>query len=105
MKSIKTLLGVAVIGVALGLTTAPAMAAEGVISSFKIETTPGYGHMQFPAIDEDTLWSRRPVLLDASTTDVIDFYGPCDYDPLGKEALLRQRAEWFDKEDDNEEAD
>ena len=25
--------------------------------------------------------------------DIIDFYGPCDYDPLGKEAVLRQRAE------------
>ena len=91
MKSIKTLLGVAVIGAALGLSTAPAMAAEGVLSSVQIGGTPGSCHMKYVAIDPETL--DRPVLLPSNTTDVIDFYGSCDHDPLGKDEAWDQKID------------
>jgi len=52
-----------------------------------------YCHLKFPAIREDTLFSDRPVLKDASDGDIIDFYGPCNYDPLGRDSVLRQRLE------------
>jgi hypothetical protein len=53
-----------------------------------------YCHLKFPAISESTLFSDRPVLKDPSEGDIRDFYGPCDSDPLGKEEILRQRADY-----------
>jgi len=63
------------------------------------EQLPGtnYCHLKFPSIREETLASSRPVLSDASkdarTGDIIDFYGLCDYDPTGKEAVQTQRID------------
>ena len=48
--------------------------------------------LRFPAIREDTLYSDHPVLKDPASGDIIDLYAPCDYDPLGKEEIERQRA-------------
>ena len=63
-----------------------AMAADGVI--YKQELTPGsYCHLKFPAIREDTLVGDHPVLTDPSDENIIDFYGPCDEDPLGKDQV------------------
>jgi hypothetical protein len=42
---------------------------------------------------EDTLSWNRPVLKDPSEGDIVDFYGPCDYDPLGKEEIARQKRD------------
>ena len=49
-----------------------------------------YCHMKFPAILERTLGTAQPVLKDASSGDIIDFYGPCSHDPLGKEEVQAQ---------------
>ena len=67
-------------------------AAEGVIYRSP-DTTGTYCHLKFPAIKEETLSWDRPVLKDPSEGDIIDFYGPCDHDPLGREQVLRQRAD------------
>ena len=65
-------------------------AAPGVISNATL--VPGsYCHLTFPAIREDTLSWDRPVLKDPSEGDIVDFYGPCDHDPLGKEEIESQR--------------
>jgi hypothetical protein len=86
---------------ALGMTSLPVKAQDGIL--FKVQM-PGtnYCHLKFPAIREETLSSSRPVLKDTSrdgTGDVIDFYGPCDYDPAGKAAVHAQRLDgshmWF----------
>jgi hypothetical protein len=67
-------------------------AAEGVISNATL--TPGsYCHLRFPAIDEQTLSWDRPVLKDASSGDIVDFYGPCDTDPLGKDQVEAQKLQ------------
>ncbi len=52
-----------------------------------------YCKIEFPAIREETLYTNRPVLKDWSEDDVIDFFGPSEYDPLGKEDIEAQRAE------------
>ncbi len=57
-------------------------------------------HIRFPAIREETLFSERPVLKDWSDGDIIDFYGPCGWDPLGKEEIENQRAEYDEAIDD-----
>ena len=70
----------------------PAWAAESVIYK-KALGSGNYCHLKFPAIQKNTLYSDRPVLKDMTEGDIIDFYGPCDYDPLGKEEVMSQRAE------------
>jgi len=32
-------------------------------------------------------------LQDPKTGEIVDFYGPCDHDPLGQEEILTQRAQ------------
>jgi hypothetical protein len=56
------------------------------------ESTGKYCHLKFPAIREETLFTDRPVLKDPSSGDLVDIVAPCDYDPLGKEEVARQRA-------------
>ncbi len=90
MKRINTLVAITLLGATLGLGAGPAGAVDGLL--FKVELFPGYCHLQFPAIDEDSL-GHRPVLQDASTTDIIDFYGPCDHDPLGRDEVQAQISE------------
>jgi hypothetical protein len=90
MKSIKSLLSVILLSGNLGLSVAPVSAAEGIISKVPASN---YCHMKFPAIREETLGSDRPVLKDGNSGDVIDFYGPCNYDPLGKDSVWRQRLD------------
>jgi hypothetical protein len=69
-----------------------AAADDGVL--LKQEVTPGsYCHMKFPAIRPSTLYSDQPVLKDSSTGDVIDYYGPCDENPLGKDQVQQQRLQ------------
>jgi len=92
MKSINILIGISLLGATMGLTPAPAGAAQHSVFLLKVEVSPGYCHMQFPAIEENSP-GDRPVLQDASTTDIIDFYGPCDYDPLGRDEVQTQRTE------------
>jgi hypothetical protein len=74
------------------LNYVPNYAADGVISRVPTAGT-NYCRLRFPAIREDTLYSSRPQLKDPKDGDIVDFYGPCDYDPLGVEQVRRQRAD------------
>ena len=66
--------------------------AEGIIS--KVPDSSGmYCNLKFPAIKEDTLTSNRPQLKDPSEGDIVDFYGPCDHNPLGQEEVQRQKGD------------
>lgn len=78
---------------ALVLSGSLLWAAEGIITSVP-DPSGKYCHLKFPAIRPDTLSWPRPVLKDPSEGDVIDFYGPCDHDPLGKDEVQRQRADY-----------
>lgn len=49
-----------------------------------------YCHMKFPPMREDSLSWSQPVFDDSSAA-IIDFYGSCDYDPLGKDEIRVQR--------------
>ena len=62
-------------------------------SIVKVPTADGtYCHMKFPPMREETLSWERPVL-DEAAGNIVDFYGPCDYDPTGKDAVENQRRE------------
>jgi hypothetical protein len=50
-----------------------------------------YCHIKFPPMRPDTLSWEQPVL-DENAGAVIDYYGPCDYDPTGPgEAKIQRR--------------
>jgi hypothetical protein len=67
-----------------------AIAEDGILSKDELAGT-GYCHMTFPAIARHTLGNDQPEL--SSTGDVIDFYGPCDTDPLGQDQIQDQKLE------------
>lgn len=80
-----------VIGV-LG-TSASALAADGVLLKEDIASD-SYCHMRFPAIRPSTLAGNNPQLKDATTGDIIDFYGSCDESPLGRDQVQSQNLEY-----------
>jgi hypothetical protein len=67
----------------------PAVEAQEMISNIPSDTT-AYCHLKFPLIREDSLSWERPVL-DPSSGNIVDFYGDCNYDPLGSEEIRVQR--------------
>jgi hypothetical protein len=89
MKFLKT---AATVILLTGSIAGSALAADGVLS--KEEVTPGsYCHTKFPAINEATLSSDQPELKSSTSADVIDFYGPCDERPTGKDQVIEQKQE------------
>ena len=89
MKNIKSLISVVFLTGALGLS-AVSVGAESVISQ-DVLTDGSYCHTKFESIREETLASSQPVLKD--TDDIVDFYGACNHDPLGKEEIQSQKIE------------
>jgi hypothetical protein len=68
------------------------IAEDGVLSKNQLTGT-SYCHEKFPAIRQSTLGNEDPSLKDSSTGDVIDFYGPCDENPMGKDQIQTQKLE------------
>ncbi len=89
MKSIKLLLTVMTLTGALGLG-AVSSRAEMIISK-DVFANGSYCHAKFETIRDETLASSQPVLKEVD--DIVDFYGPCDHDPLGKEEIQAQKIE------------
>ena len=87
MKNMKLLVTVLFLGGALGLGETSAR-AEDVISK-EVAREGNYCHAKFETIREETLASAQPVLKDVD--DIVDFYGPCDHNPLGKEEVQAQK--------------
>ena len=78
------------------LSAGATSAGEGGVLA-KIEAVPGtYCHIKFLAIRENTLKQERPVLKDASSGDIIDYYGRCDHDPLGQDEIKSQKEQMRD---------
>ena len=73
---------------------APALAGDGILLKVPAESGE-YCHLKFPAIDPGTLGSKHPRLQNPAGGDIIDYYGPCDHDPLGKDEVQTQiREQW-----------
>ena len=64
--------------------------AEGTVRKVS-STSEGYCHLKIPALRPSTFASDAPELKSTTTGDVIDFYGPCDYDPKNKEEIAAQK--------------
>ena len=70
----------------------PSVEADEMILSVPAGPVP-YCNLKFPAMREDTLSWDRP-LLDGGA-NIIDFYGPCDHDPVGLDEIRAQRRTHF----------
>jgi hypothetical protein len=77
---------------ALDLSSILLWAAEGNVPK-DADASAQYCHLKFPAITEESLFSDRPVLKSPTDGDINDLYGPCNFDPLGKESVMKQRAD------------
>ena len=62
----------------------------GVIGAVALNRDGTWCHLRFPAIQGRTLGTDKPQLKPATSADIIDFYGPCDHDPLGKDEIQSQ---------------
>ena len=94
-KNSKVVVLSAILAASMGFGVARAWAVEDVVSKDVIAATPlggedSYCHLKFPAIEPSSLGSDHPVLQSADTGDMVDYYGPCDHDPLGKEEISKQ---------------
>jgi hypothetical protein len=77
----------------VGSLAGKAMAADdGILLKEEVAPGSGYCHMQFPKIDEDTLFSDNPVLKSPDAGNIVDYYGSCDENPLGKDQVANQRV-------------
>jgi hypothetical protein len=97
-KKSKAVVFSAILAATLGFGFGRAWAAQGVISKDVVEANDlggagNYCHLKFPAIEPGTLGSDQPVLQSADTGEIIDFYGPCDHDPLGPDEVKNQIAD------------
>ena len=63
----------------------------GVIGAVALNKEGTYCHLRFPAIRPSTITTPKPTLKPVASDDIIDFYGACDYDPVGKEQVIRQK--------------
>jgi hypothetical protein len=72
----------------------------GILSAVALNRDGSYCHLRFPAIIARTL-GDKPQLKPATTGDVIDFYGPCDHDPLGKDEVDSQKRMLEERRLDN----
>jgi hypothetical protein len=89
MKCVRTAVSVTLV---FGSLAGAALAADGVL--LKQQSTPGsYCHVKFPAIRGKTLATDNPELKRSDTGDIIDYYGPCDERPTGKDQVAAQRLE------------
>lgn len=92
MKTRTLLLSALGLAGAFDISITPVWAKHGVLLQVKAEAGT-HCHLKFPAIREETLSWASPVLKDAASGDIIDFYGPCDYDPHGKDAVQTQKQD------------
>jgi hypothetical protein len=72
-----------------------ALAADGVIEKQELFPGSNYCHMQFRAMDPNTLGFDDPSLKSSDSADVIDFYGPCDESPTGDDQVWEQKQDQF----------
>ncbi|HZD41772.1 MAG TPA: hypothetical protein VE131_13695 [Terriglobales bacterium] len=82
-----------IVAAAIATGATPASAVDGVISSTR-GTVEAYCHLKFPAIRPSTLATPHPRLKSRGTGDVIDYYGSCNHDPLGKAEVVKQEREY-----------
>jgi hypothetical protein len=89
MKHIGTKLSMLVLA---GSLAGSAMAANDDIP-VKAAAGENYCYMKFPAMTQKSLATKHPQLKSGQTGDVIDYSGPCDETPTGKDQVQEQKRQ------------
>lgn len=92
MKNGQTFVAPLILVGVTGIGTAVAT-GDGVISKDSL-TPDSYYHEKFPAIKSEGLDDNKPARKSATSGDVVDFYGPCNESPTGKDRPNEQRLEF-----------
>ena len=74
----------------LGAFVTSQAAADGTAQEVA-STSDGYCHLKIPVMPPSTLATGTPELKSSTTGDLIDFYGPCNYDPRSKDEVAMQK--------------
>jgi len=91
MKNFKANLSMLLVVGVLG-TSGAALAADGV--EVEGQLAPGsYCHEKFTAMNKRSLGDNQPELKQSTTGDIVDYYGPCDENPTGKDQIATQKLE------------
>ena len=109
MKRIQLCRSLLLLAGVMGYFSSPALAQvpqvkgvkPGVIAAIPLTKDATYCHLRFPAIQPRTLGTNAPKLKAATTGDIVDFYGACTHDPLGKEEIQRQNELRIEREMDH----
>ena len=88
-----TVLGLGPAALSAEIKLKPGVLKPGVISHVVLNNAGTYCHLRFPAMKAETLASAKPQLQDPKGGDIVDYYGPCDHDPIGYEEICRQRVQ------------
>ena len=61
----------------------------------KTESAPGdnYCHLRFTAITADSLVTNHPISKGPDSGDIIDFYRPCNENPVGQDQVSAQKLD------------
>lgn len=62
---------------------------DGIVLREVASEVSGYCHIKYMAFKENTLGYPQP---EFDPDDVVDFYGPCSFNPLAKDEIQRQIA-------------
>ena len=100
MKNAKALLA-AVILLANITASGTALAADDGVISKEPLTPDSYCHEKFPAMKSGSLDDNKPTLKSPTSGDVVDYYGPCNESPTGKDQVNEQKLE-FEHRMDND---
>jgi len=90
VKNTKLALGALILSSAFVTGLGQAKASDAGVISKAADTEGSYCHLTFPAIQPETLGTDHPQLKSAAEGDIIDYYGSCDHDPLGKDEVQSQ---------------
>ncbi|HTN69506.1 MAG TPA: hypothetical protein VMO00_00275 [Methylomirabilota bacterium] len=93
IKNAKPVFCAVVLATTFAMGVPQVRASDDGILSKTAESDGGYCHLTFPAIRPETLGTEHPQLKSPAEGDIIDFYGPCDHDPLGKEEVESQEQD------------
>jgi hypothetical protein len=61
----------------------------------KTESAPdsNYCHLRFTAITAESLATEQPVTKGSDSGDIIDFYRPCNENPMGQDQIAAQKLD------------
>ena len=89
-KNLKSIALSAVFAAGLIFSASPALASDGgIVYKQAASEDASYCHIKYMAMTQQSLQSGVP---EFNPSDIVDMYGPCDFDPQSPEEVRKQAA-------------